>query len=131
MYVPAIHALLTQNETLSKFTLAELREIPVAQKWYQISLIAIEKIFIAASQIKNQQYQAAKQLIASSPLEQIRFGYKNIVDLFITHFQLQLAKYDNLEPQAKKNLQQEFKAKLSRVNLPLLSEAYFEAYFRS
>jgi hypothetical protein len=129
MYVPAIHALLTQNETLSKFTLAELREIPVAQKWYQISLIAIEKIFIAASQIKNQQYQAAKQLIASSPLEQIRFGYKNIVDLFITHFQLQLAKYDNLEPQAKKNLQQEFKAKLSRVNLPLLSEAYFENYF--
>ena len=131
LYIPAIHALLTQNEALSKFALTELREIPVAQKWYQISLIAIEKIFIAASQIKNQQFQTAKQLIASSPLEQIRFGYKNIVDLFITHFQLQLDKYDNLEPQAKKILQQQFKAKLSRVNLPLLSEAYFQSYFES
>jgi hypothetical protein len=131
LYVPAIHALLTQNEALSKFILAELSEIPVAQKWYQISLIAIEKIFIAASLIKNQQYQAAKHLIASSPLEQIRFGYKQIVDLFITHFQLEIAKYDQLEPQAKKILQQQFKVKLSKVNLPLLSEAYFEGYFRS
>lgn len=131
MYVPAIHALLTQNEALSEFTLAELQEIPVAKKWYQISLIAIEKIFIAASQIKNQQYQAAKQLIASSPLEQIRFGYKQIVDLFITYFQLEIAKYDPLEPQAKKILQQQFKAKLSRVNLPMLSEGYFEGYFEN
>ena len=129
MYVPAIHALLTQNETLSKFTLAELREIPVAQKWYQISLIAIEKIFIAACKIKKQQYLEANQLLASSPLVQIRFGYKYIVDLFITHFYLEMAKNEAHDPQVKKILQQEFKAKLTKVNLPLLSEAYFEGYF--
>jgi hypothetical protein len=46
MYVPAIHSLLTRNKTLCEFTLAALHELPVAEKWYQVSLIAIEKIFI-------------------------------------------------------------------------------------
>jgi hypothetical protein len=129
MYVPAIHSLLTRNKTLCEFTLAALHELPVAEKWYQVSLIAIEKIFIAACKIKKQQYLSAKQLLASSPLVQIRFGYKYIVDLFITHFYLEMAKNEAQDPQVKKILQQEFKAKLTKVNLPLLSEAYFEAYF--
>ncbi|MFM6947018.1 MAG: hypothetical protein ACKOWW_07745 [Flavobacteriales bacterium] len=126
LYVPAIHALLTKDKTLTDFVFTELQELPIAQKWYQISLISIEKIFLAAHHIQNQDFQAAKALLDSSPIEQIRFGYKLIVDIYITYFQLEIAKQHQ---QPTKNLQQQFKAKLSKVNLPLLSEEYFAGYF--
>ena len=126
LYVPAIHSLISQNECLTEFTQKALQELPIAQHWYQISLIAIEQIFLASRHVKNKEFKAANLLIENNPIDQIRFGYKEIMDLFITFFKLEIAQHDGQNTQG---LQQQFKVKLSKVNLPLLSEAYFEAYF--
>lgn len=128
LYVPAIHSLISQNECLTEFTQKALQELPIARHWYQISLIAIEQIFLASRHVKNQEFKAAKLLIENNPIDQIRFGYKEIMDLFITFFKLEIAKHESQESQGTLHLQHQFKAKLSKVNLPLLSEAYFEGY---
>ena len=126
LYVPAIHSLISQNECLTEFTQKALQALPIAQHWYQISLIAIEQIFLASRHIKNKEFKAAKLLIENNPIDQIRFGYKEIIDLFITFFKLEIAKYANEETYF---LEQQFEQKRMKVDLPLLSESYFLRYF--
>jgi hypothetical protein len=127
LYVPAIQSLLTQNHYLTEFTYKTLIKQAVAEQWYQISLISIEQLFLASRAIRAYDYNAAITLITNNPIEQIRFGYKTIMDLMITFFRIEIAKYQNEDTQI---LEQLFETKRNKVNLPLLSASYFQNYFK-
>jgi hypothetical protein len=126
LYVPAIQSILTKNPCLSDFTYSHLQRQPIAQHWYQISLISIQQIFIAARLIEKKEYYLAQSLIAHNPIDQIRFGYKEIMDLFITFFKIKIAVHFNEDIAV---LEARFNCLLQRINLPLLSKPYFERYF--
>jgi hypothetical protein len=49
------------------------------------------------------------------------------MDLMITFFRIEIAKYHNEDTQF---LEQQFETKRNKVNLPLLSESYFQNYFK-
>jgi hypothetical protein len=127
LYVPAIQSLLTQNHCLTEFTYKTLIKQSVAEQWYQISLISIQQLFLASRAIRAYDYNTAITLISNNPIEQIRFGYKTIMDLMITFFRIEIAKYKNQDTQI---LEQQFETKRNKVNLPLLSESYFQNYFK-
>ncbi|MEY4974710.1 MAG: hypothetical protein RLZZ55_1503 [Bacteroidota bacterium] len=127
LYVPAIQSLLTQNHYLTEYTYKTLIKQAVAEQWYQISLISIEQMFLASRAIRAYDFETATKLIASNPIEQIRFGYKTLMDLFITFFRIEIAKFQNEDTQI---LEQQFESKRNQVNLPLLSESYFQNYFK-
>jgi hypothetical protein len=84
-------------------------------------------LFLASRAIRAYDYNAASTLISNNPIEQIRFGYKTIMDLMITFFRIEIAKYHNEDTQF---LEQQFETKRNKVNLPLLSESYFQNYFK-
>jgi hypothetical protein len=121
LYVPAIQSLLTQNHYLTEFTYKTLIKQAVAEQWYQISLISIQQLFLASRAIRAYDYNAASTMISNNPIEQIRFGYKTIMDLMITFFRIEIA---------TQFLEQQFETKRNKVNLPLLSESYFQNYFK-
>jgi hypothetical protein len=127
LYVPAIQSLLTQNHYLTEYTYKTLIKQAVAEQWYQISLISIEQLFLASRAIREYDFETATKLIASNPIEQIRFGYKTLMDLFISFFRIEIAKNKNQDTQI---LEQQFETKRNQVNLPLLSESYFQNYFK-
>jgi len=127
LYVPAIQSLITQNHCLSEFTFKMLKELSVAEQWYQISLISIQQLFLASRAVREYDFHTANVLIANNPIAQIRFGYKIIMDLYITFFKIEIAKHFN---QDVHDLEQQFEAKRNKVNLPLLSENYFQNYFK-
>lgn len=126
LYVPAIQSLLTKNKILVDFTFQELQDLPFPEHWYQISLLAIEQIFIASRLIEKKDYQKARALISNNPIEQIRFGYKEIMDIYISFFKCYIAR-KSIENTAA--LEAEFRAKRNKVNLPLFEKPYFETYF--
>jgi hypothetical protein len=82
---------------------------------------------LASRAIRAYDYNAAITLITNNPIEQIRFGYKTIMDLMITFFRIEIAKYQNEDTQI---LEQLFETKRNKVNLPLLSASYFQNYFK-
>lgn len=127
LYVPAIQSLLTQDHCLTEFTAKALKSLPVPEQWYQISLISIQQIFVMSRLIRAQEFEKAQAIMANNSIESIRFGYKEIIDLFIAFFNIQLAKNQHLDTQI---LEQQFETKRKKVNLPLLSEAYFQNYFK-
>lgn len=127
LYVPAIQSLITQNHCLSEFTFKMLKKLSVAEQWYQISLISIQQLFLASRSLREYDFHTANVLIANNPIAQIRFGYKTIMDLFITFFKLEIAKNQNKDTQI---LEQQFETKRKKVNLPMLSESYFQNYFK-
>jgi hypothetical protein len=104
-----------------------LKELSVAEQWYQISLISIQQLFLASRAVREYDFHTANVLIANNPIAQIRFGYKIIMDLYITFFKIEIAKHFN---QDVHDLEQQFEAKRNKVNLPMLSESYFQNYFK-
>jgi hypothetical protein len=126
LYVPSIQSLLTKNKTLVDFTFQELQDLPFPDHWYQISLLAIEQIFVASRLLVKKDFQKARALISNNPIEQIRFGYKEIMDVYISFFKCYIA---SKSKEATTELAAEFKAKRAKVNLPLFETPYFENYF--
>jgi hypothetical protein len=104
-----------------------LKKLSVAEQWYQISLISIQQLFLASRSVREYDFNTANVLIANNPIAQIRFGYKTLMDLFITFFKLEIAKNQNKDTQI---LEQQFETKRKKVNLPMLSESYFQNYFK-
>ena len=126
LYLPAIHSLLTQDQYLSAFTEKALEVLPPIFHWYQISLLGIEEIFLASRCIARKEFQTARNLLANNPIEKIRFGYKTIMDIMCTFFQIQISQHFNEDLTL---LIAKFEDQLDQINMPLFSTTYFDTYF--
>jgi hypothetical protein len=126
LYVPAIHSLLTQEKHLTAFTEKALDNLPPIFHWYQISLLGIEEIFLASRCIARKDFKTARHLLANNPIEKIRFGYKSIMDIMCTFFQIQIGHHFNEDTAL---LATQFAEKCSQINMPLLNQTYFDTYF--
>ena len=126
LYVPAIHSLLTQEKYLTAFTEKALEDMPQIFHWYQISLLGIEEIFLASRCIERKDFQMARQLLANNPIEKIRFGYKTIMDIMCTFFQIQVKEHFKEDVTLLKT---QLAEKCSQINMPLFNQTYFDSYF--
>lgn len=126
LYVPAIHSLLTQEKHLTAFTENALEHLPPIFHWYQISLLGIEEIFLASRCIARKDFKTARHLLANNPIEKIRFGYKTIMDIMCTFFQIQIGRHFHEDTAI---LQDQFAQKCGQIDMPLFNQYYFDTYF--
>jgi hypothetical protein len=124
--VPAIHSLLTQEKHLTAFTENALEHLPPIFHWYQISLLGIEEIFLASRCIARKDFKTARHLLANNPIEKIRFGYKTIMDIMCTFFQIQIGRHFHEDTAI---LQDQFAQKCGQIDMPLFNQYYFDTYF--
>jgi hypothetical protein len=89
-------------------------------------LLGIEEIFLASRCIARKDFKTARHLLANNPIEKIRFGYKSIMDIMCTFFQIQIGHHFNEDTAL---LATQFAEKCSQINLPLLNQTYFDTYF--
>jgi hypothetical protein len=126
LYEPAVQALVLANDELGKFVLSYQNQINQIQFWYHLSQIAIHKIFQVKDYILKKQFNKARNTLENTEFAHIRFGYKELIAIYVTFFRLEIAK--SLKEDTTL-LMSEFQSARQKIAYPLLDEDYFENYF--
>ena len=76
--------------------------------------------------IEAREFTKAKLKLEAIPYGHIRHGYREFIELYVAFFRFQIA-LGLGEP--TEDLELEFKNRRLRLSYPILTDAYFEAYF--
>lgn len=126
LYIPTVHSLLFPDFLLSEFIYDHLEKGNKINFWYQLSLVSIEQVFSVSMLIRNKDYEQARHKLQQLTIGQIRHGYKNLMELFLSFFSLCVEKKLN---NCDKKLELQFIERRQKLNYPLFTDSYFETYF--
>jgi hypothetical protein len=126
LYIPTVHSLLFPDFLLSGFIYDHLEKGNKVNFWYQLSLVSIEQVFSISMLIRNKDYEQARHKLQQLTIGQIRHGYKNLMELFLSFFSLCVEKKLN---NFDRKLELQFIERRQKLSYPLFTDAYFEHYF--
>lgn len=128
LYIPTVHSLLFPEPLLCEFIYNHLKEGNRVNYWYQLSLMTIEQVFIVAMLLRKQEFEQARDRLQQISVGQIRHGYKNLMMLYLSFFNLYIDKHFNTN---HSKLAQRFVENRQKINYPLFTDQYFENYFNN
>lgn len=126
LYEPAVQALVVGNIELDTLILVNQNQINKIQFWYHFSQLAIHKIFMVKEFILTKQFNKARNTLENTELGHVRYGYTELLAIYVTFFRLEIAKGLNEDTSSSRK---EFEICRSKIDYPLLDEDYFENYF--
>jgi hypothetical protein len=128
LYEPSVQALVTQNQELFEFLQSKQHLVNDIHLWYHYSQVAIHRVFQACAAIKEKQYQKAMNILNLIPYGHIRHGYREFIETYVSFFRWQIVK--ELKSKQEQKLKEEFLKYRLEINYPLLTDTYFENYFK-
>jgi hypothetical protein len=126
LYEPAVQALVVGNIELDTLILVNQNQINHIQFLYHFSQLGIHKIFLVREFILTKQFNKARNTLENIEFGHIRYGYTELLAIYVTFFRLEIAKGLNEDTSSAKK---EFEICRSKIDYPLLDEVYFENYF--
>ena len=90
--------------------------------------MTIEQVFIVAMLLRKQEFEQARDRLQQISVGQIRHGYKNLMMLYLSFFNLYIDKHFNTN---HSKLAQRFVENRQKINYPLFTDQYFENYFNN
>lgn len=126
LYEPCVQCLVSRDPDLMKVVLDHTHLVNDIKFWYHFSQVSIHRVFQVSHLIDSGQYLKAKSILETIPYGQIRHGYKEFIELFVTFFKLKIAECLD-EP--TEMLASKFQIYRTKIAYPIFTDAYFDAYF--
>ena len=126
LYEPAVQALVLKAKTHEEIITGHMNSINQINFWYHMSQVAIHRVLQVKMLVHDGQYLVAQSILDHIPYGHIRHGYREFIELYVAFFRFQIA-LGLGEP--TEDLELEFKNRRLRLSYPILTDAYFEAYF--
>ncbi|MEN9700481.1 MAG: hypothetical protein RLZZ301_1679 [Bacteroidota bacterium] len=126
LYEPCMQALVLNHEGLCTFIAQFQQQFGTANFWYNYSQIALQKLFLAKRELECCRFEHAKELLLEIPFGQIRHGYREFIELFVSFFQWKIAIGLGEDTEAFVAL---FIAARAKIPYPIFSNRYFDQYF--
>jgi len=121
-----VQALVLKAKTHEEIITGHMNSINQINFWYHMSQVAIHRVLQVKMLVHDGQFLVAQSILDHIPYGHIRHGYREFIELYVAFFRFQIA-LGLGEP--TEDLELEFKNRRLRLSYPILTDAYFEAYF--
>jgi hypothetical protein len=128
MYEPCVQCLVSQDPDLKKMIIDHTYLVNDIKFWYHFSQVSIHRVFQVSCLIHEGQFTKAKTILENISFGHIRHGYREFIELFASFFKVHIA-FNLGEPIER--LSSDFHRFRSKIDYPIFSDEYFEAYFPS
>jgi hypothetical protein len=109
-----------------RFVNEQLKDNAEISRWYHLSQISILNVFQVSVLISKDEFIKAQSILENIRAGHIRYGYRELIDLYLSFFKLKIA--EGLDAETKEVLF-DFSERRKKISYPIFTDEYFQNYF--